>query len=85
MARLNGWNYSDIDNCMVRGPGDTTDFPPLPRMKPKSLSAAKSITIKTKSEALTAARNLEHTHDTRCRKKTHHTISLSTSWNTQSF
>ena len=63
---MDDWNYSNKDNCMVRVSDDTTDFPPLPRMKPKSLSAAKTITIKIKREALTTARNPKHTYDTKC-------------------
>ena len=41
----------------------------LYRQEKKSFSAGKSITIKVKSEALTPANNLQHTHDTRCRKQ----------------
>ena len=44
-----------------------TQHTPLCRQK-KLPSDARSITIKVKSEALTAINNLEHKHDTRCRK-----------------
>ena len=69
MARLNGWKCSTEDNCMLYLTGNTTEFPPLPRMRSKSSSAIKSITIKVQSEVLTVTRNLEHIYYTRCTKK----------------
>ena len=63
-----GWTYSSSKNCYVKPGTDYASYPPLPSRK-KSSSAVKSITIKVKSEALTPANNLLHTHDTRCRKK----------------
>ena len=69
MARLNDWKYNTEENFMVKQPGNTTEFPPLPRMKLKLSSAGKSITIKVKSEALTPANNLQHTHDTGCKRR----------------
>ena len=69
MTISNEWKYSSEKNCMVVQSGDTSGFQPLPRTKLKSSSAGKPITIKVKSEALPPANNLEHTHDTRCRKK----------------
>ena len=54
---------------MVKQSGKTTEFPSLTRMKLKLSSAGKSITINVKSESLNPANNLQHTHDTRCRKK----------------
>ena len=63
-----GWTYSSSKNCYVAPAKDYASYPPLPSRK-KSASAGKSITIKVKSEALTPANNLLHTHDTRRRKK----------------
>ena len=54
---------------MVELPNNNIDFPCLPCMKLKSSSTAKSITIKVRSEALTPTNNLQHTHNTRCRKQ----------------
>ena len=63
-----GWTYSSSKNCYVAPTKDYASYPPLPSRK-KSSSICKSITIKVKSEALTPANNLQHTHDTRCRKQ----------------
>ena len=63
-----GWTYSNSKNCYVAPGKNYASYPPLPSGK-KSSSEVKSITIKVKSEALTPANNLLHTHDTRCRKK----------------
>ena len=54
---------------MVKQSGETTEFPSLTRMKLRLSSAGKSITINVKSEALNPANNLQHPHNTRCRKK----------------
>ena len=61
-----GWTYSSSKNCYFAPAKDYASYPPLPSRK-KSASAGKS--IKVKSEALTPANNLQHTHDTRCRKQ----------------
>ena len=41
----------------------------IPLYRKKAPPDARSITIKVKGEALTAVNDLEHKHDTRCRKK----------------
>ena len=66
---LSDWTYSSSKKCYVAPVKDYASYPPLPSRKKKSFSAGKSITIKVKSEALTPANNLQHTHDTICRKQ----------------
>ena len=63
-----GWTYSKLKNRYVMPKKEYAVYPPL-LSKKISPSDARSITIKVKGEALTAVNDLEHKHDTRCRKK----------------
>ena len=62
-----GWTYSKSKNCYVAPKKEFATYPPRAPFK-SSTATIKPITIKIKSEALTDA-PLEHSHDTRCRKK----------------
>ena len=62
-----GWIYIHSENCYVAPKKDFATYPPRAPFK-SSTVAVKPITVKIKSEALMEA-SLEHSHDTRCRKK----------------
>ena len=59
--------YSHKTNYHVESKKDYATHPSIP--SEKSLSDARSITIKVKSEALTSVNNLEHNHNTRRKKQ----------------
>ena len=64
MRSVDVWKYNNNNNCMIK-----TEYPPPPRVPLRSSTAAvKPVTVKIKSEALTEA-PLDHSFDTRCRKK----------------
>ena len=62
------WTCSKSKNYYVMSKKEYTAYSPLPSKK-ISPSDTRSITIKVKSEALTAVYDLEHKHDIRCRKR----------------
>ena len=63
----NNWTYRKSKNVYVAPKKEFATYPPRAPFK-SSMVAVSPITIKMKSEALIDA-PLEHSHDTRCKKR----------------